>query len=91
MCIRDRIKVEDLKDEFFKPLIRQTFEKSGERMTAAQIRHRLRPVSYTHLDVYKRQGVDTLDAVLNASTLPGKRNESERELRLDSVWWRWTL
>lgn len=39
---KNKIKVEDLKDEFFKPLIRQTFEKSGERMTAAQIRHRLR-------------------------------------------------
>lgn len=39
---KNKIKVEDLKDEFFKPLIRQAFEKSGERMTAAQIRHRLR-------------------------------------------------
>ena len=39
---KNKVKVEDLKDEFFKPLIRQAFEKSGERMTAAQIRHRLR-------------------------------------------------
>ncbi len=39
---KNKIKVEDLEDEFFKPLIQQTFEKSGERMTAAQIRHRLR-------------------------------------------------
>ena len=39
---KNKIKVEDLKDEFFKPLIRQTFEKNGERMTAAHIRHRFR-------------------------------------------------
>ena len=39
---KNKVKVEDLEDEFFKPLIRQAFEKSGERMTAAQIRHRLR-------------------------------------------------
>ena len=31
------------------------------------------------------EGVDILDAVLNASILPEKRNESERELRSDSV------
>ena len=39
---KNKIKAEDLKDEFFKPLIRQAFEKSGERMISAQIRHRLR-------------------------------------------------
>lgn len=39
---KDKVKVGDLKDEFFKPLIKQIFEKSGERMSAAQIRHRLK-------------------------------------------------
>lgn len=37
---KNKVKVEDIKDEFFKPLIQQAL-KNGERMTVAQIRHRL--------------------------------------------------
>ena len=36
---------------------------------------------------YLLEGTNGLDAVFGASTLPGKRKESERELRPDSVWW----
>lgn len=32
---KNKVKAEDLKDEFFKPLIQQIFERSGERMTSA--------------------------------------------------------
>ena len=39
---KDKVKVKELKDEFFKPLIQKPFEKSSERMAAAQIRHQLR-------------------------------------------------
>ena len=33
------------------------------------------------------EGAVTFDTGLNASSLPEKRNEPERELRPDSVWW----
>ena len=34
------------------------------------------------------EGVDNLDAAPSRAPWPGKRKESERELRPDSVWWR---
>ena len=55
MCIRDRVKIEDIIPNMYQP--RKYFKEEALAELSQSIKeYGIIPVSYTHLDVYKRQG-----------------------------------
>ena len=92
MCIRDRWKSkfqkkkqehENTKKELAE--VQKDYQKlSGEKEILQGFADRYNPVSYTHLDVYKRQDVDKLDYLIRDAYITGFETVSidyERLLR----------
>ena len=81
MCIRDRRLIATLSDEI------KTFDRRIDKLGAEKYMHTqllrqvvgVGPVSYTHLDVYKRQGLalSSAQTLLEMNTLNGSRNSSQ--------------
>ena len=49
------VKITDAKSGLIRRLI--DVSPSGEKLSPKEYKHAVKPVSYTHLDVYKRQGI----------------------------------
>ena len=86
MCIRDSHTAEHIVKAFYPPhAIRAFVHSKMQRDTQKHLLRCFQPVSYTHLDVYKRQAI--VDAAKNAQTTQAVQfNGSSEDLKLNVVY-----